>query len=107
MSRVSRSTYQCCHWVPWHTNPNPTGLRFFPAHQPSVVPHQLHVLDVGGWYVAVTVCERAVAVGEEEALVIKRAVRPLLCLEHGTEHNLIQEMMTCEGIDEYMQGNGQ
>ena len=46
-----------------------------------------------------SVCERVFAVGEEEALVMKRTKRPLLCLEHGTDHNKLEQMVTCDGTD--------
>ena len=39
--------------------------------------------------------DRGDAVGEEQALVIKRAERPLLGLEQRTDHEILEQMMTC------------
>ena len=46
-------------------------------------------------------CERVDAVFEEVALIVESAECPLLSL-HGTDHNKLEQMMTCDGTDPSM-----
>ena len=46
-------------------------------------------------------CEGVDAVLEEVALIVESAECPLLSL-HGTDHNKLEQMMTCAGADHDM-----
>ena len=54
-----------------------------------------------GGDVLVPECERVDPVLEEVALIVESAQCPLLSL-HGTDHNKLEQMMTCDGTDHDM-----
>ena len=80
---------------------------------PPIIPHRIRprhhhpvlcvVLDVShsGGDVLVPECERVDAVFEEVALIVESAVCPLLRL-HGTDHNKLEQKLTCDGTDHDM-----
>ena len=47
-------------------------------------------------------CERVDAIFEEVAIIIESAECPLLGLEHGIDHNKLEQMLTCDGTDHDM-----